>query len=165
MTLSSMEMEILDILYKDSRVPLAQIAEMLDASVSSIEEEIAFLVKEEILVGFPALINWDKTQREMVEAIIEVKVTPQREFGFDAIARRIVRFEEVKSLYLMSGAFDLMIEMQARTLKELAQFVSEKLASLDSVLSTSTHFVLKKYKVEGRLMETEETDHRLVISP
>lgn len=165
MSLSSMEMEILDILYKDCRTPNSQIADMLHTSPEEVENCIRKLTEEKILVGFPALINWDKTDRETVEAVIEVKVTPQREFGFDAIAARIYRFDEVKDLYLMSGAFDLMIEMEARTLKELAQFVSEKLASLDSVLSTSTHFVLKKYKVEGLLVETEETDHRLVITP
>ena len=123
------------------------------------------LEQERVIVGYPALVNWDKTPIEKVKAVIEVKVTPQRDMGFDAIAARIYRFDEVTAVYLMSGAYDLMLEVQAESLRTLANFVSQKLATIDSVLSTATHFVLKKYKVDGVILEEEHADHRLAVTP
>ena len=111
------------------------------------------------------MINWDLTDRERVEAMIEVRVTPQRDMGFDAVAARIYRFDEVKSVYLMSGAYDLLVLVEARTLRELASFVSAKLSTLELVTGTATSFVLKRYKEEGVVFEGEESDRRLVISP
>ena len=111
------------------------------------------------------MINWDRTDRERVEAMIEVRVTPQRDMGFDAIARRIYRFDEVKSVYLMSGSYDLLVLVEARTLKELAAFVASKLSPLETVTGTATSFVLKRYKEEGVIFENDDADRRLVISP
>ncbi len=111
------------------------------------------------------MINWDLTDRERVEAMIEVRVTPQRDMGFDAIARRIYCFDEVKSVFLMSGSYDLLVLVEARTLKELAAFVSGKLSPLETVTGTATSFVLKRYKEEGVIFDSGDTDRRLVISP
>ena len=129
------------------------------------EAVIRSLEAQKIIVKYPALINWDKLDQEQVEALIGVRVTPQRDEGFDAIAERIYRFEEVKSVYLMSGAFDLMVMVNARSMKQLAFFVAEKLSTLEHVLSTATHFVLKKYKSEGVILEERRGDNRLVVSP
>ena len=111
------------------------------------------------------MINWDLTDRERVEAMIEVKVTPQRDMGFDAVASRIYRFDEVRSVYLMSGSYDLLVLVEARTLRELAAFVSAKLSTLELVTGTATSFILKRYKEEGVVFERGDSDHRLVISP
>ena len=123
------------------------------------------LEEKKIILRYSPVINWDRTNRERVEAMIEVRVTPQRDMGFDAIARRIYRFDEVKSVYLMSGSYDLLVLVEARTLKELAAFVSGKLSPLETVTGTATSFVLKRYKEEGVIFENEDTDRRLVISP
>ncbi|MDR2515505.1 MAG: Lrp/AsnC family transcriptional regulator [Christensenellaceae bacterium] len=165
MTLSSLEMGILDILSGDSRIPYAQIAVMLGAEEAAVAAAAAALEEKAVLVGYPALIDWDKTAREQVQAVIEVKVTPQRDMGFDAIAERIYRFEEVKAVYLMSGAYDLMLEVQADSMKRLAGFVAQRLATIEHVLSTATHFVLKKYKLNGLVLEKKPEDERLVVSP
>ena len=138
---------------------------MTGHSEEEVEAVIRSLEAQKIIVKYPALINWDKLDQEQVEALIEVRVTPQRDEGFDAIAERIYRFEEVKSVYLMSGAFDLMVMVNARSMKQLAFFVAEKLSTLEHVLSTATHFVLKKYKSEGVILEERRGDNRLVVSP
>ena len=111
------------------------------------------------------MINWDRVEADQVEAVIEVRVTPQRDEGFDAIAEQIYRFEEVSSVYLMSGAYDLMVTVKAGSMKRLALFVAEKLSTLEHVLSTATHFVLKKYKLEGVIFEERKQDERLVVTP
>ena len=116
-------------------------------------------------MNYPATINWDLVDKDEVEALIEVRVTPQRGEGFDAIAERIYRFEEVHSVYLMSGAYDLMVLVRGRTMKQLALFVAEKLSTLDHVNSTATHFVLKKYKYNGVILTGKQIDSRLVVSP
>ena len=133
----------------------------LEEAASAIED----LEKKKIILRYSPMINWDRTDRERVEAMIEVRVTPQRDMGFDAIARRIYRFDEVKSVYLMSGSYDLLVLVEARTLKELAAFVSGKLSPLETVTGTATSFVLKRYKEEGVIFESDDTDRRLVISP
>ena len=155
----------MEILFNDARTPVDQIAVMTGHSEEEVEAVIRSLEAQKIIVKYPALINWDKLDQEQVEALIEVRVTPQRDEGFDAIAERIYRFEEVKSVYLMSGAFDLMVMVNARSMKQLAFFVAEKLSTLEHVLSTATHFVLKKYKSEGVILEERRGDNRLVVSP
>ena len=160
-----LELNILEILFNDARTPVDQIAVMTGHSEEEVEAVIRSLEAQKIIVKYPALINWDKLDQEQVEALIEVRVTPQRDEGFDAIAERIYRFEEVKSVYLMSGAFDLMVMVNARSMKQLAFFVAEKLSTLEHVLSTATHFVLKKYKSEGVILEEHRGDNRLVVSP
>ncbi len=160
-----LELNILEILFNDARTPVDQIAVMTGHSEEEVEAVIRSLEAQKIIVKYPALINWDKLDQEQVEALIEVRVTPQRDEGFDAIAERIYRFEEVKSVYLMSGAFDLMVMVNARSMKQLAFFVAEKLSTLEHVLSTATHFVLKKYKSEGVILEERRGDNRLVVSP
>jgi DNA-binding Lrp family transcriptional regulator len=165
MAWSDNHMRILRILFDDARTPPDTIARMTDLSAGAVSAAIAEMEAAGVIAGYPALINWEKTDADSVHAVIEVKVTPQRDMGFDAIASRIYRYDEVKSVYLMSGAYDLMLEVEAATLKQLAFFVSNKLSTLESVLSTATHFVLKKYKVEGRIMAGDSSDPRLAVSP
>ena len=164
--LSTLDMSILEILYADARTPLTDIATMTGHDLDEIQDSIKRLEREKIILKYPALINWDKTTTERVEAIIEVRVTPQRDQGFDAIAARIYRYEEVRSVYLMSGGYDLCVMAEARTMRQLAFFVAEKLSTLDSVISTATHFLLTKYKEDGVIFEGADAgDHRLAVSP
>ena len=157
--------EILNILDKEKKlVSNADIARMLGCGEDEVAERIANLEKNHIIVGYKTLINWDKTSREFVTALIELRITPQRGEGFDKVAERIYKYPQVKSLYLMSGAYDLAITIEGKTMKEVALFVAEKLAPMDSVISTATHFVLKKYKDEGIVYEDDEKDTREVIT-
>lgn len=165
MSLTQEEMKVLQLVWEDSRIRPADAAVMLGMTEEAVRAAIEKLEGEKVIVGYPALINWDKTPVEKVKAVIEVKVTPQRDMGFDAIAARIYRFDEVKAVYLMSGAYDLMLEVQADNLRTLATFVSQKLATIDNVQSTATHFVLKKYKVDGVILEEDHADGRLAVSP
>jgi len=154
---------ILDILEKNNRLNDEQIALMLGRSVEEVRDTIKKLEDEGIILGYNTLINWEKTERETVTALIEVKVTPQRGEGFDKVADRIYRFTQVKACYLMSGGFDLTVIVEGKTMKEVALFVAEKLAPLESVLSTATHFVLKKYKDKGVIFEKKEKDDREAV--
>lgn len=163
--MSKLDMDILEILREDCRLPLEKIAIMTGATLEQVAEAIDRMEREHIILRYSPTINWDLTDRERVEAMIEVRVTPQRDMGFDAVAKRIYRFDEVKSVYLMSGAYDLLVLVEARTLKELAMFVSDKLSTLEMVTGTATCFVLKRYKEEGVIFDTEKSDNRLVISP
>lgn len=163
--LSTQDMRILDILAGDARISVERIAVMLGAAPADIAAAIARMEKERVIVKYPAMINWDLTSQELVEAVVEVRVTPQRDAGFDAIAARIYRFDEVKSVYLMSGAYDLMVVMTARSMKQLAYFVAEKLSTIENVQSTATHFVLKKYKADGVIFEEKRQDTRQAVSP
>ena len=158
--MTKFEMELIDLLREDCRLPLEKLAVMLGSTTEVVAETIDRLEEERVILHYAPTINWDKTDRERVEAMIEVRVTPQRDQGFDAIARRIYRFDEVKSVYLMSGAYDLLLLVEAPTLKELAFFVSTKLSTLETVTGTATHFVLRTYKKEGKLYTAEETDER-----
>lgn len=160
-----MRLKILELLEKNSRLAAKDIAIMLGVPQDEVEKEIKEMEKEQVICGYNTLINWDKTNKDLVTALIEVKVTPQRGEGFDKIAERIYRFDEVKAVYLMSGGFDLTVIVEGKTLKDVALFVSQKLATLDSVLSTSTHFVLKKYKDHGIPFEEIKKDERMVVSP
>jgi DNA-binding Lrp family transcriptional regulator len=157
--------QVLDLLGEDCRIPLEKMAVMLGMDIQKVAQIIDTLEQEHVILCYRAVVNWDKTERNLVEAMIEVKVTPQRDFGFDAIAKRINSFEEVRSLYLMSGTYDLLIQVSASTLKELAQFVSERLSPLETVTGTSTSFVLKRYKQDGVIFDLPEEDRRLTVSP
>lgn len=163
--MQSLNMQILEILNEDCRTPLERIAVMTGASLQDVAQAIDDMEKQHVILHYAPVINWDKTDRERVEAMIEVKVTPQRDMGFDALAGRIYRFDEVKSVYLMSGSYDLLVLVEARTLKELALFVSEKLSPLENVTGTATSFVLKRYKQDGIIFVGEHTDKRLAVSP
>ncbi len=163
--MQSLQTELLDILREDCRIPLEKLAVMTGRTLSEIAQAIDDMEKRRVILRYSPIINWDLTDRERVEAMIEVRVTPQRDMGFDAVAARIYRFEEVKSVYLMSGAYDLLLLVEARTLKELAFFVSEKLSPLEMVTGTATHFVLKRYKSDGVIFDTDKSDRRLVVSP
>ena len=163
--MTKLEASLLDLLQEDCRLPLEKLAVMTGSSLEEVAEAVDGLEKKKIILRYSPMINWDRTDRERVEAMIEVRVTPQRDMGFDAVARRIYRFDEVKSVYLMSGSYDLLVLVEARTLKELATFVASKLSPLEMVTGTATSFVLKRYKEEGVIFEGDESDHRLVISP
>lgn len=160
-----MRQEVLEILEHNSKVTVDDLATILEGKIDDIASEIAAMEKEKIICGYHTLINWEKTNNEKVTALIEVKVTPQRGQGFDKIAERIYRFKEVKSVYLMSGGFDLTVILEGKTMKEVALFVGQKLAPLESVLSTATHFVLKKYKDHGIILEETRKDERMVVTP
>ena len=160
-----MRKKILAIIEKNSRIDLKDLAALLGESEAAVANEIADMEKENIICGYHTMINWDNTGNEKVIALIEVKVTPQRGMGFDKIAERIYQYSEVNSVYLMSGAFDFTVIIEGKTMREVAQFVSEKLSPMDSVLSTATHFVLKKYKDHGTVMYEKPGDERMMITP
>ena len=155
-----MRNQILRMLEKNSRIDLKDMAIMLDVDEVTLANEIAEMEKEHIICGYHTLINWDNTTEEKVTALIEVKVTPQRGMGFDKIAERIYMFDEGNAVYLMSGGYDFTVILEGKTMKDVASFVSSKLSTLDSVLSTATHFVLKKYKDHGTVLEQETPDER-----
>ena len=163
--MTGLETQVLDLLREDCRLPLEKLAVMLGVSTEEVAETIDSLERRRVILHYAPTINWDLTDRERVEAMIQVSVTPQRDMGFDAVARRIYRFEEVKSVYLMSGGYDLLVLVEAKSLKELALFVSSKLSTLEMVTGTQTSFVLKRYKEEGVIFDGSQSDNRLVVSP
>ena len=163
--MTRLETQVLDLLREDCRLPLEKLAVMLGVSTEEVAETIDSLERRRVILHYAPTINWDLTDRERVEARIQVSVTPQRDMGFDAVARRIYRFEEVKSVYLMSGGYDLLVLVEAKSLKELALFVSSKLSTLEMVTGTQTSFVLKRYKEEGVIFDGSQSDSRLVVSP
>ena len=156
---------ILKILETNCRLSTKDIAKMLGTDEATVASSIKSLEDERIIVSYGALINWEKTDEEVVSALIDVKVIPQRDVGFDQVAERIQRYPEVKALYLMSGSYDLSVLVEGKSLKEVSKFVAEKLASIDNVQSTVTHFVLKKYKQDGIIFEDKEDDLRQVVTP
>lgn len=160
-----MREKILAILEKNARIDIKDLAILLGESEVAVANEIADMEKEHIICGYHTLINWDNTSDEKVMALIEVKVTPQRGMGFDKIAERIYQYNEVNAVYLMSGAYDFTVFIEGKTMKEVALFVSSKLSTLESVLSTATHFVLKKYKDHGTALVEEIHDERMLVSP
>ncbi len=157
--------EILNLLVQDARLTAAQIAERIGKPEAEVRAEIARLEAEGVISSYRAIVDWDKAGIERVYGFIEVKVTPQRGLGFDAVAARLVEFPEVHSLYLMSGAYDLMVVVQGRTMREVALFVAERLAPLEGVLSTATHFVLRRYKIDGAVLEERAEVKRLPVTP
>ena len=155
--------EILNILDKEKgNVSRAKIAQMLGMEEKEVADKIE--KKENVIVGYKTIVNWDKTDKDVVVALIELRITPQRGEGFDKVAERIYKYPQVKSLYLMSGAYDLAVTIEGKSMKEVALFVAQKLAPMDSIISTATHFVLKKYKEEGIVFEDDEKDTRQVIT-
>jgi len=160
-----MREKILAVLEKNARIDIHELAVLLGESETAVANEIAEMEKEHIICGYHTLINWDNTSNEKVVALIEVQVTPQRDQGFDRIAERIYQYDEVNAVYLMSGAFDFTVFIEGKTMREVAQFVSDKLAPLESVRGTATHFVLKKYKDHGTVLSAPEQDERQLISP
>lgn len=163
--LSEFDFSVLQILADDARTTPAQIAVMTGRGEDEVKSVIARLERDRILLKYPAMINWDRVREDRVQALIEVRVTPQRDEGFDVIAEKIYRFEEVQSVYLMSGAYDLLVIVEGTNIKQLALFVAEKLSTIEHVLSTATHFVLKKYKQDGVIIEKCAADDRLQVSP
>lgn len=161
-----MREELLSIIEKNSRIDLKELAIMLGQNEIDVANEIYALEKDGIIGGYHTLINWEKTSLEKVTALIEVKVTPQRGQGFDKIAERIYNYPEVKSVYLISGGYDLLVTIEEKSLKEISNFVSDKLSTLDRVLSTATHFVLKKYKDHGTILNrASNEEEREIITP
>lgn len=157
--------ELLKILQSNALESREAIARMLGMPVSDVTARIAEYEKSGVIRGYHAVLNEDQLGLEKVTAVIEVKITPQREGGFDTIANRVSRFPEVRSAYLMSGGYDLLLFVEGRTLREVAAFVSERLSTIEGVLSTATHFMLKTYKRFGLLMHQENPDERLSVSP
>ena len=155
-----MKNEILKLLENDARLTDKQLAVMMDTDEAEIRREIDSLEKNGTILAYKTIVDGEKTDIESVTAMIEVKLTPQKEKGFDRVAEKIYNYPEVKAVYLMSGAYDLSVLIEGKTMKEVAFFVSQKLSTIDSVISTATHFVLHKYKDKGILYDTPETDER-----
>ncbi len=164
-SLDTLDMHILQLLFEDARTAPEQIAVMTGAAPDEVRVRISRMEKERVLIKYPAMINWEKTAKDTVQAVIEVRVQPQRDRGFEAVAQRIQQFEEVTSLYLMSGGYDLMVTVEAPTLKQLAMFVSSKLSPIDFVTGTATHFILKTYKYGGVAFDDGAQDRRLAVTP
>ncbi len=160
-----MREKILTIIEKNARLTVKDIAQILGEDEALVAHELELMEEEHIVCGYHTLINWDKTKDERVDALIEVKVTPQRGMGFDSIAERIYQYDEVDALYLMSGSFDFTVMIKGTTMKEVANFVAMKLSPMESVLSTATHFVLKRYKDHGTVIEQPRKDERMKVSP
>lgn len=167
MKLTEQELEILAILEENHRQSTESIAMQTQLSVEKVNELIKKLEDANIIVSYPALIDWSKVAgKDNIVAVIDVKVTPKRGVGFDEVAEKIYRYPEVTSLYLMSGTYDLSVTVEGKTMNEIASFVSEKLSTIENVLSTTTHFMLKKYKHDGVIIEgKDDQDRRMVVSP
>ena len=155
--------KLLQLLEDDCTLTHAQLASMADMPEAEVAAAIAKYEEEKVILGYKAIVDWDRTDREAVTALIEVKVTPQRGEGFDRIAERIYQYDEVESVYLMSGSFDLTVIISGRTLKEVAHFVGEKLAPLEDVTGTATHFILKKYKEKHLIFQKQETQEERFV--
>ena len=161
-----MKKDILEILENDSRKKADEIAIMLGKPAAEVAAAIAEMEADNVICGYSTLINWENIKDDIVTAMIEVKVTPKRDMGFEHIAKRIYGFPEVKSVFLMSGGYDILVMIEGKNLKEVSSFVSTKLSALDSVLSTATHFVLKRYKEHGVIFDKgSEVDERMIVSP
>lgn len=156
--------KILHLLQADAKLTPRAIAVMLDQEESVIEEAIARLEKQRIILGYSAIINWDALGENGVTAMIDVRVAPEREVGFNSVAERICRYPEVRSVSLMSGTYDLSVVVAGKTMQDIAAFISHKLSTLDRVQGTTTHFILKRYKQEGFSFEEPRGDKRLVVS-
>ena len=161
----ALRLEILKYIEKHSRVELGELAVLLGVEETDVANGMAEMEKEKIICGYHTLIDWEKTGVEMVTALIEVRVTPQRDRGFDRIAERIYNYPEVSAVYLISGSYDLLVTLEGRTLMEVSRFVSEKLSPIDEVLSTATHFILKKYKDHGTVMVPKKESERMLVMP
>ena len=157
--------ELLELLEHDARRPVNELAAILHRSEYEVDEQIKKLEKDKIILNYNTLINWEKFGDDTVTAIIEVNLMPQREVGFDAITERIYRFDEVRTVYLMSGSFDLMVIIEGKSLQDVANFVATRLSTIEGVTQTRSHFMLKPYKKDGVIINDKERDRRLVVSP
>jgi len=160
-----MREKILTFIEKNSRIDLKELAIILGVDETVVVNELQAMEEEHVICGYHTLIDWDKVGVEKVMAMIEVRVTPQRGLGFDKVAERIYNYPEVNAVYLISGGFDFMVTIEGKTLREVAQFVSEKLSTLDTVLSTKTNFILKKYKDHGTILAERPKDERIQMIP
>ncbi|PWW40948.1 MULTISPECIES: Lrp/AsnC family transcriptional regulator [Paenibacillus] len=163
--LNDLQLKVLDLLKEDARRTPALLSTLLGESEDKIKNAVTQLEQDHVIVKYATVVNWSKIDDEKVTALIEVQITPERGRGFEGIAERIYLYPQVKSVYLMSGAYDLLVEVEGGNLREVANFVSEKLSPIDSVLSTKTNFILKKYKQDGIIFEDHQEDNRLMISP
>jgi DNA-binding Lrp family transcriptional regulator len=155
--------EILKLLEEDGRLTAHQLAAMTKNKVEDVEAYIEQCERENIILGYPAIVDWDKTDEAIVTALIELQIVPQRGEGFERIAERIYQYDEVESMYLMSGSFDLTVIISGRTLREVAQFVGERLAPIEGVTGTATHFILKKYKEKHLVFRPQDPEEREFI--
>ena len=160
-----MKKQILDAISKNSRYSTEDLAAMLATDEDTVKKEIKEMEDANVICGYPTLINWDQTDCEKVTALIEVRITPQRGQGYDNIAERIYKYPEVNSVYLISGGYDLLVTLDGKSLKAVSSFVSDKLSTLDGVLSTATHFILKKYKDHGTILTKKYEDTREKVTP
>ncbi|MBQ3546468.1 MAG: Lrp/AsnC family transcriptional regulator [Lachnospiraceae bacterium] len=160
-----MREKILEVIEKNARIDLKDLAAMLGVEETELANEIAAMEKEKVICGYHTLINWDNTSEEKVTALIEVQVTPQRGLGFDKIAERMYNYPEVRAVYLMSGGFDFTVIIEEKTMKEVATFVTERLAPLEAIRGTGTHFILKKYKDHGTVLVENNKDERMLVTP
>ncbi len=160
-----MREKLLSVIEKNSRIDIKELAVIMGAEEIDIVNELAAMESEGIICGYHTLIDWEKTSIEKVSALIEVRVTPQRGQGFDKIAERIYKYPEVNSVYLISGGYDLLVSLEGKSLKEISAFVSDKLSTLETVLSTATHFILKKYKDHGTILTKKHEDTREKVTP
>ena len=160
-----MREKLLSVIEKNSRIDTKELAVIMGVEEIDIVNELAAMESEGIICGYHTLIDWEKTSIEKVTALIEVRVTPQRGQGFDNIAERIYKYPEVTSVYLISGGYDLLVTLEGKSLKEISRFVSDKLSTLETVLSTATHFILKKYKDHGTILEKTYEDTREKVTP
>ncbi|MBQ8291045.1 MAG: Lrp/AsnC family transcriptional regulator [Clostridia bacterium] len=161
--MTTLEKDILNVLTQDARLAPKKIAAMLSVDEETVAQTIRNMENSGVLVKYTAIVNGEKADDSLVQALIEVKVSPKKKEGFDGIAKQIAAFPEVKSVYLMSGAYDLAVFVEDKTLLGVSRFVSEKISTFDGVLSTATHFILKKYKIEGTLTEPQDADNRLCV--
>ena len=159
-----MRKKILGYLEKNSRIDTRELAIILGEEESAVTEEIKKMEEEKVICGYHTMIDWDKTDTDYVTALIEVRVTPQRGQGFDSSAERIYKYPEVRAVYLISGGYDLMVILEGKSLKAVSQFVSDKLSTMDPVLSTATHFILKKYKDHGTIFDKKTKDERMLVT-
>ncbi len=156
---------LLKLLHENAALPPADLAAMLNLSAADVTARIKAYEADHVILGYRTVLNEEKLDRDIVRAVIEVKITPERGGGFDRLAERIARYHEVQSCHLMSGGYDLLVVVEGRNLREVASFVSEKLATIQGVLSTATHFMLKPYKEQGILLSREQNEERLAVTP
>ncbi len=160
-----MREQVLAIIEKNSRINIKELAVILGAEEIDIANELKAMEEEGIICGYHTMIDWEKTSIEKVTALIEVRITPQRGQGYDKIAERIYKYPEVNSVYLISGGYDLLVTLEGKSLKSVSNFVSDKLSTLEGVLSTATHFILKKYKDHGTILTKKYEDTREKVTP
>ncbi len=158
-------LKLLRLLEKNSRLSLSALAAMCQTTEEDVRSTLDYLENEGIVIGYHTVVNWNKIGQESVMAMIEVKITPQRDFGFNRIAERIANFPEVQSLYLMSGSYDLSVVLRGSNMQAISDFVSYKLSTIDGVQATVTHFIMKRYKDDDLIYEQHESDTRLAVTP